>query len=131
MVEMTTGWLETYPVTHVTAKSTVVGLKKQILWRHGTPERIESDNGCHFKNEMIKLGTAERGIDWISRIPYYPQALGKVEWHNGLLKTMLQARGKGDMRNWDAHLAEATWLVNTGEASSQPGPGQARPVLPP
>lgn len=29
MLEMTTGWLETYPVTHITAKSTVVGLKKK------------------------------------------------------------------------------------------------------
>ncbi|RMC21956.1 hypothetical protein DUI87_02827 [Hirundo rustica rustica] len=48
MVEVTTGWLETYPVPHATAQNTILGLEKQILWRHSTPERIESDNGTHF-----------------------------------------------------------------------------------
>uniref|UniRef100_A0A8C0UPU2 Uncharacterized protein n=1 Tax=Cyanistes caeruleus TaxID=156563 RepID=A0A8C0UPU2_CYACU len=45
VVEATTGWLETYPVPHATAQNTILGLEKQVLWRHGTPERIESDNG--------------------------------------------------------------------------------------
>ncbi|TRZ08360.1 hypothetical protein HGM15179_018747, partial [Zosterops borbonicus] len=54
MVEATTGWLETYPVSHATARNTILGLEKQVLWRHGTPERIESDNGTHFKNNLIK-----------------------------------------------------------------------------
>ncbi|RMB95489.1 hypothetical protein DUI87_27598 [Hirundo rustica rustica] len=37
MVEATTGWLETYPVPHATAQNTILGLEKQVLWRHGTP----------------------------------------------------------------------------------------------
>ncbi|TRZ10377.1 hypothetical protein HGM15179_016730 [Zosterops borbonicus] len=53
MVEATTGWLETYPVHYATAQNTILGLEKQILWRHGTPERIESDNGTHFRNSLI------------------------------------------------------------------------------
>ncbi|RMC22134.1 hypothetical protein DUI87_03007 [Hirundo rustica rustica] len=53
VVEATTGWLETYPVPHATARNTILGLEKQVLWRHGTPERIESDNGTHFKNSLI------------------------------------------------------------------------------
>ncbi|RMC07448.1 hypothetical protein DUI87_16920 [Hirundo rustica rustica] len=52
MVEATTGWLETYPVPHTTAQNTILGLGKQILWRHGTPERTESDNGTHFKKHL-------------------------------------------------------------------------------
>ncbi|RMC02970.1 hypothetical protein DUI87_20163 [Hirundo rustica rustica] len=52
-IEATTGWLETYPVPHATARNTILGLEKQVLWRHGTPERIESDNGTHFKNSLI------------------------------------------------------------------------------
>ncbi|RMC22072.1 hypothetical protein DUI87_02944 [Hirundo rustica rustica] len=57
MVEATTGWLETYPVPHATARNTILGLEKQVLWRHGTPERIESDNGTHFKvNSLWHVG---------------------------------------------------------------------------
>ncbi|RMB91436.1 hypothetical protein DUI87_32228 [Hirundo rustica rustica] len=54
MVEATTGWLETYPVPHATARNTILGLEKQILWRHGTPERIESNDRTHLKNSLIK-----------------------------------------------------------------------------
>ena len=54
MVKATTRWLETYAVPHATARNTILGLEKQVLWRHGTPERIESDNGTHFKNTLIK-----------------------------------------------------------------------------
>ena len=48
MVEATTGWLETYAVPQATTRNIILGLEKQVLWRHGTPERIESDNGTHF-----------------------------------------------------------------------------------
>ncbi|KAF4803357.1 hypothetical protein TURU_016966 [Turdus rufiventris] len=53
IVEATTRWLETYPVPHATALNTIEDLEEQVLWRHGTPERIESDNGTHFKNGLI------------------------------------------------------------------------------
>ncbi|RMC09942.1 hypothetical protein DUI87_12729 [Hirundo rustica rustica] len=66
MVEATTGWLDTYPVPHATARNTILGLEKQVLWRHGTPERIESDNGTHFKNGLINTWAREHGIEWIS-----------------------------------------------------------------
>ncbi|RMC09594.1 hypothetical protein DUI87_13380 [Hirundo rustica rustica] len=68
MVEATTGWLETYPVPHATARNTILGLEKQVLWRHGTPERIESDNGTHFKNSLINNWAREHGIEW--GVPY-------------------------------------------------------------
>ncbi|TRZ04649.1 hypothetical protein HGM15179_018268 [Zosterops borbonicus] len=53
MVEATTGWLDTYPVPHTTAWNTILGLEKQVFWRHGTPKRIESNNGTHFKDSLI------------------------------------------------------------------------------
>ncbi|KAK4814363.1 hypothetical protein QYF61_017776 [Mycteria americana] len=65
MVEATTGWLETYPVPHATARNTILGLEKQVLQRHGTPERIESDNGTHFQNNLIDTWAKEHGIEWL------------------------------------------------------------------
>ncbi|OWK63911.1 Pro-Pol polyprotein [Lonchura striata] len=59
MVEATTGWLETFPVPHATARNTILSLEKQVLWRHGTPERIESDKGTHFKNSLINTWARE------------------------------------------------------------------------
>ncbi|GAB0183409.1 hypothetical protein GRJ2_000806200 [Grus japonensis] len=79
MVEATTGWLETYPVPHATARNTILGLEKQVLWRHGTPDRIESDNGTHFRNNLIDTWAKEHGIEWVYHIPYHAPASGKIE----------------------------------------------------
>ncbi|KAK4810475.1 hypothetical protein QYF61_004255 [Mycteria americana] len=93
MVETTTGWLETYPVPHATDRNTILGLEKQVLWRHGTPERIESDNGTHFRKNLIDTWAKEHGIEWVYHIPYHAPASGKIERYNGLLKTTLRAMG--------------------------------------
>jgi len=98
MVEATTGWLETYPVPHATAQNTILGLEKQVLWQHGTPERIESDNGTHFRNSLIDTWAKEHSIEWVYHIPYHAPASGKFERYNGLLKTTLRAMGGWDFQ---------------------------------
>jgi len=123
MVEATIGWLETYPVPHVTAQNTILGLKKQIPWQHGTPERNESDNGTPFKNSLINTWAKEHGFEWVYHRPYHASASGKR--YNGLLKTTLKAMGGGTFKNWDTCLAQATWLVNTRGSMTQSGPAQA------
>ncbi|RMC01124.1 hypothetical protein DUI87_22390 [Hirundo rustica rustica] len=128
MVEATTVWLETYPVPHATAQNTILGLEKQVLWMHGTPERIESDNGTHFKNSIINTWAREHGIEWVYHIPYHAPAAGKVERHNALLKTQLKALGGGSFKNLEQHLAKATWLVNTRGSTNRAGPAQAEPL---
>ncbi|XP_074710644.1 uncharacterized protein LOC141937115 isoform X2 [Strix uralensis] len=126
VVEATTGWLETYPVSHVTARNTILGLEERVLWRHGTPERIESDNGTHFRNNLIDAWAEEHGIEWVYHIPYHAPASGKIERYNGLLKTTLRAMGGGTFKHWDTHLTEATWLVNTRGSANRAGPAQSK-----
>ncbi|RMC01134.1 hypothetical protein DUI87_22400 [Hirundo rustica rustica] len=98
IVEATTGWLETYPVSHATARNTILSLKKQILWRHGIPERTESDNRTHFKNSLINTWAREHGIEWVYHIPYHVPAVGKVEWCNSLLKNHSEGTEWGDFQ---------------------------------
>ncbi|RMB91849.1 hypothetical protein DUI87_31777 [Hirundo rustica rustica] len=128
MVEATTVWLETYPVPHATACNTILGLEKQVLWKHVTLERIESDNETHFKNGLINTWAREHGIEWIYHIPYHAPAAGKVEWCNGLLKTTLKALGGGTSKNWELNLAKDTWMVNTRGSVNQAGPAQSEPL---
>lgn len=58
-------------------------------------------------------------------ILYHPQASGKIERYNGLLKTMLEALGNGAWKHQDANLSEATRLVNT---ANHAGPAQPKPL---
>ncbi|KAK4823837.1 hypothetical protein QYF61_007086 [Mycteria americana] len=113
VVETTTRWLEMYPVPHATTWKTIPGLEKQLLWRHSTPERVESDNGTHFQNNLIDTWAKECGIEWVYHIPYHAPSFEKIERYSGLLKTTLRAMGAGMFKHWDTHLAKATWLVNT------------------
>ncbi|KAF4796457.1 hypothetical protein TURU_083962 [Turdus rufiventris] len=128
MVEATTGWLETYPVPHATAWNTILGLGKQVLWSHGTPERTESDNRTHFKNSLINTWAREHGIEWVYHIPYHAPAAGKVERYNGLLKTTLNTLGGGSFNDWQQHLAKVTWLVNTRGSTNRAGPAISEPL---
>ena len=122
MVEATTGWLETYAAPHSTAQNAILGLLKQVLWRHGTPERVESHNGTPFKNSLVNTWAKDHGIEWIYHIPYHAPTSGKIEQYSGLVKTMLKAMGGGTFKHWEKHLAEATWLVNTRGSINRDGP---------
>ena len=79
MVEATSGCLETYTVPHATSQNTTLGIEKQVLWRHDTPERTELENRTHFRNSLIDTWTKEHGIDWVYLIPYHALASGKIE----------------------------------------------------
>ncbi|RMB91435.1 hypothetical protein DUI87_32227 [Hirundo rustica rustica] len=88
MVEATTGWLETYPVPHATARNTILGLENQILWRHGTPERIESDNGTHFKNSLINTGLENMALSGCTIFLIMHQQLGRLNDAMACLKPL-------------------------------------------
>jgi len=130
MVEATTGWLETYPVPHATARNTILGLEKQVLLRQGTPERIKSENKTDFHNSLIDTWAKEHGYEWVYHIHYHAPASRKIEWYNGLLKTTLKAMGGGTFKNWDTHLPKAIWLVNTRGYTNRAGPAQSKPQCP-
>ena len=98
MVETATEWLETYPVPHATAQNTILGLEKQVLWQHGTPERIDSDKGTHFQNSLIDTWAKEHGIEWVYHIPYHAPASRKIQQYNGPLKTLLREMGGWDIK---------------------------------
>lgn len=87
MVEATTRWLETYSVPHMTAHITTLGFKKNVICPYGTPDRIESDFGAHFKNILINTGVKDHSTEQVYHTSYHAPASGIVEQHNGLLKS--------------------------------------------
>lgn len=73
MVEATTGGLEAYLVSLA-----VLGVGKQVLWQHGTPERTESYNGTHFRNHLIRDTWAkEHGTEWLYHVSCWEELLGR------------------------------------------------------
>lgn len=71
-------------------------LEKQVLQQHSTLERIESDNGIHFKNNFADIWAREHRAGALHPAP----ASGKTEQYNGLLKITLKSVGGGPSNIW-------------------------------
>ncbi|KAJ7407376.1 hypothetical protein BTVI_63414 [Pitangus sulphuratus] len=125
IVEATTGWLKTYPVPHA-PEIPSWALKSKSCGDMAPQSKMESDSGTHFKNSLVTTWAREHGIEWVYHISYHAPASGKAERCNGLLKTTLKALGGGTFKDWDQHLAKATWLVNTRGSVNQVGPAQSK-----
>lgn len=108
--------------------NTILGLEKQVLLGHGSPERIYLDNfGTHFKNDLRDTWAREHETECVYHIPCYAPTSGKTEWSPGLLKTTLKAMGGETFKHWDVHLAKATWLVNIRGSTNWAGPAWSKP----
>ncbi|KAF4804965.1 hypothetical protein TURU_003040 [Turdus rufiventris] len=49
------------------------------MWRHGTQERVESDNGTHFQNTLLNSCAKKHHTECVYHISYNPQVSGKIE----------------------------------------------------
>jgi len=64
-----------------------------------TPERTESDNGTHLRNNLIDTRANAHVIEWVYDIPYHAPSSREIERYDGLLKTILKAMGGGTFRH--------------------------------
>ena len=74
-----TKWPEARAVKEATAKETSKFIIEEIICRHGCPQKIISDRGSHFNNELIKELMEKFQIKHNFSTPYHPQTNGLVE----------------------------------------------------
>lgn len=89
-VEWITRWAEAEVVADATAATAADFIYTRIITRYGCVESIQSDNGPHFINDIIRHLTGTLGVRHRLSTPYYPQSNGKVERVIGSLKSMLK-----------------------------------------
>jgi hypothetical protein len=81
-IDYLTKWSEAKAVRKANAKTAAAFIYEEIICRHGCPQRILSDNGAHFKNELIQNLVQKFEIKHLFSTPYHPQTNGLVERHN-------------------------------------------------
>lgn len=121
--EGTTERLETYPVPQRHCPEHHLGLEKQVLWQHGTPERIEWDNSLvdiWAREYRIECGciiflNMHQPLEKLNSIMDY--------WQPYILNVM----DGGTIRYWYLRVAKASWLVNAWGSTSPAGPSQSKP----
>ncbi|XP_072333048.1 protein NYNRIN-like isoform X1 [Scyliorhinus torazame] len=119
VIDTFTKWVEAFPSRTNTAKTTAKILTHHIFTRWGLPRSIESDQGSHFTERVMKNVLTIFGIIQKFHIAYHPQSSGIVERMNRTLKSTLRKMVQQNNTTWDSVLPFALmFLRNTVSTST-------------
>jgi hypothetical protein len=116
-VDYFTKWPEARAVKEATAKETVEFIMEEIICRHGCPEKIVSDRGTHFKNELVDGLMKKFQIKHNLSTPYHPQTNGLVERFNKTLGESL-AKLEKEEGEWDKKISQVLFAYRTKRQES-------------
>lgn len=113
-VDHLTKWVEARAIPNQSALTTATFILEQIIYRHGCPQVILTDNGTNFTSYIIPRLNALMGIKGTLTTPYRPQANGMVERTNGSLVSILRKLAHTKEHEWDTYLNTACFAYNIG-----------------
>lgn len=98
---------EAFAIADQKAQTIAKVFVEEIVCRHGTPEKLLSDNGTNFTSELLTEACKLLRIDKIETTAYHPQSNGVVERSHQTLMNHLKCFVEEDQRNWDVWLPYA------------------------
>ena len=110
-------FVEVRPLRRATAQSISKAFDELVVFRWGCPKYLVTDNGTEFSNNLVTSRLNELGVIQTTIAPYHAQG-NPTERVNRTLKTMMAIFVKEDHRNWDIHLHEFAYAINTTVHSS-------------
>lgn len=105
-------WLEIRPLRKATASAVTKTITEQVVYRHGCPDVLITDNGTQLKAAQLENLLAAVGIRHQVTPVYTPQC-NPVERTNRSIKTMIAQFVHRNHRRWDEHLAALQFAYNT------------------
>jgi hypothetical protein len=101
-------------VPNNTAKTAADFLMKEFIMIHGTPERLITNNGVHFSNDLMKSITTTLRINHTFSASYHPQTNGQIERFNATFCAQLAKYYDENSDDWDKYLDSVIYAYNTG-----------------
>ncbi|CAF0917660.1 unnamed protein product [Rotaria sordida] len=95
------------------AKAAAEMLFEDIILKHGAIRCIQSDQGSHFRNELLSAITQLTGCKQIFSIPYHPMSNGQVERFNSTFCDQLKKYYHDNINDWDIYLQSIVWAYNS------------------
>jgi hypothetical protein len=97
-----------------TAETTAQTLFNEYFCKYGVPAVILSDQGSHFRNQLMENITRLIGYNHIYSTPYHPQTNGVVERFNATFVPQISKLQDTQNNNWDEYLQAVVFAYNTG-----------------
>ena len=97
-----------------TAETTAQALFNDYFCRYGVPAVILSDQGSHFRNQLMENIRLLIGYNHIYSTPYHPQTNGIVERFNATFIPQIAKLQDTQHNNWDEYLQAVVFAYNTG-----------------
>ena len=111
-IDKLTKWVEAVPVASATARVTAKFILHTIIFRHGCPQKILTDNGTNFTARVIPVLNQLLGVRTHYTTPYHPQANGIVERVNGTLGKIIRKLVEHTGKDWDVLVPTAVFAYN-------------------
>ncbi|CAF0988774.1 unnamed protein product [Rotaria magnacalcarata] len=97
-----------------TAETTAQALFNEYFCKFGIPAVILSDQGSHFRNQLMDNIKNIIGYNHIYSTPYHPQTNGIVERFNATYIPQVSKLQDTQDNNWDEYLQAVVFAYNTG-----------------
>lgn len=103
----------------VTQQAVVKFIKEKIIFRHGLPEIIVTDQGTMFTGAEVVKFAESLGIRLSRSTPYYPQSNGQAEATNKVLINNIKKAIEDNPRRWHEVLEEVLWANRISKRSAE------------
>ncbi|KAL0130248.1 hypothetical protein PUN28_002086 [Cardiocondyla obscurior] len=101
------------PVANQEAATVAKAFATKIIFEHGIPEKILTDQGTNFVSKMFKNVCKLLKIEKIQTTAYHPESNGALERSHRTLAEYLRHYINGDQTDWDEWVPYAMFAYNT------------------
>ncbi|CAM8907777.1 unnamed protein product [Rhodiola kirilowii] len=106
-------WAEAVTLREVKKENVVDFIIKHIIYRHGVPQRIVTDNGKQFSNKLMTNLCEKFKFKQYKSSMYNAPANGLAEAFNKTLCNLLRKVVGKSKRDWHEKIGEALWAYRT------------------
>ena len=136
ITEYLTRWCEAIVLSDAMVSSVAHALLQRVIFPHGCPRQLLSNQGSQFRSEVIRILSHSLGITQIFTSLYHPQSNRLTEHLNWTIKQVISAYVDPLHQSWDQVLPFVVHAYNTSvQESTRISPFRAlygrNPRLPP